>query len=408
MTTSTRTLTALVAPAIAAVVLLAGGTDARAQGVSNADPTTFAFRLGPLLLTPGLQITEIGADNNVFNEAVDPKQDYVIAAAPDLTGFMRLRFMRISFATGAEFTYFREYTSERSVGQQMSGRIDFLLGRLQPFVNASRANSFARPNKEVDARAEHLSPLLQAGVSYELSPTSNVFAGASRSQVQYRAGETFANVALDQALNHRTDVYDVGLFSSVTPLTSIRVTASYQEEIFDFEPERNSTSRVGTVQLQFGPDAIFRGNFSLGFRDFKTKDPEVRPYQGLIATGTVTIPVLDRGSLLTLVQRDVQTSFDKNESYFVNSEVSLTYTHRVLGPFDLQVTGAYGTLGYGKREGRVPKKETMQSFGGGLGYNLRDQSRLGLNYEQVDRRSNVESDRAYAKNRVYGSWTYRF
>jgi hypothetical protein len=395
--------------ALAVAVLVTAAGSARAQGApSDADPTAFAFRLGPVLLTPGLQINELGVDTNVFNDEFNAKRDFVFAASPDLNVFFRLRFVRFTMTTAADFRYYAKYKTERSVGQQLRGRVDFLLSRLKPYVSGERANSFARPNKEIDTRAEHLTPTIASGVYYELSPQSNIYVDVTRTGVQYRNGETFSGVALNTALNHVTYQYSGGLTTAVTPLTTLTVSGNYEESTFDFEPIRNTTSRGANAQWQFGTDAVLRGNVVVGYRDFRPVDPEVTPYKGVTANTNVAIPVLDRGSLQLGLTRDVQYSFDQAQSYFVDTAVKSTYTHRVVGPFDLQVVAALERLDYSSRLGLAPKLERLSTYAGGVGYNLKDQSRFGLSYEYERRHSNHEDVRGYVRRRIFTSWTYRF
>lgn len=395
--------------ALALALVLFPATRTAAQGPPvDADPTTFAFRLGPLLLTPGLRINELGVDTNVFQDDVNPKRDYVVAVSPDLTVFLRMRFLRFTMFTAAEFRHYVKYESERSVGQQLRARLDFLLSRLKPYVSAARVNSFDRPTKEIDARAEHLMPEYAGGVYFELSPQSNLYVDVTRSAIEYRNGEQFQGVALDRSLNHVTYRYSGGLTSAVTPLTSFTVSGNYEDSQFDWEPLRDTTSRGGTVQLRFGPEAVMRGELTVGYRDFRPVDPEVVPYQGVIASGRLGLPVLDRGSLNFTGSRDVQYSFDAQESYYLDSQVTVAYNHRVVGPFDLQVSGGYGEMNYGNRLGRLPKAERVETYAGGVGYNLKDQSRLGFDYEYQKRHSDQQETRGYVRRRVFGSWSYRF
>ena len=59
---------------------------------------------GPDEMAPGITIREIGWDFNVFNEpeAEGPKDDFVLAATPDVAMFSRLRFFKISAYAGAD------------------------------------------------------------------------------------------------------------------------------------------------------------------------------------------------------------------------------------------------------------------------------------------------------------------
>lgn len=382
---------------------------AQAQGPPpDVDPTTFAFRAGPVLFTPGLRIQELGVDDNVFQDPANPKRDYVVAFAPDLNVFTRTRFARVNLTSAADFRYYTKYESERSVGRQARARVDFLLSRIKPYVAAGLFNSFDRPNREIDARAEHLMADRTGGVYFEWSPQTHFFVDATQSKVDYRRGEVFRGVALDEALNMVTDTYSGGMVTAMTPLTMLTLRAGYGETRFRLKPIRNSFSRTASVRVFFGPEAVLRGEVDVGYKDFRTHEPRVQPYRGFVTTLRITAPVRDRGSFVLTGTRDVQFSYDEGQAYFVASDATATYTQRVFRALDVQAVAGRAWDDYGHREGLEPMAERIETYSGGVGYNLRDQSRLGVNYEYQRRVSTGEAGRAYIRRRVFTSWTYSF
>ena len=66
-----------------ASLLLAPGSVA-AQIADEPDPTTVSMRLGPLWVKPTIAVTNIGVDNNVFNQPdnLNPKSDFTFTATP--------------------------------------------------------------------------------------------------------------------------------------------------------------------------------------------------------------------------------------------------------------------------------------------------------------------------------------
>ena len=82
---------------------------------AGADPERPAIRLGPFELRPRLALTNMGVDNNVFNDGTDPKRDFTFTAIPDLEVSVHPGRLRLAYNTGTEFVYFHEYTSERSL-----------------------------------------------------------------------------------------------------------------------------------------------------------------------------------------------------------------------------------------------------------------------------------------------------
>ena len=87
-------------------------------------------------------------------------------------------------------------------------------------------------------------------------------------------------------------------------------------------------------------------------------------------------------------QRGIEYSFDTAEAYYVENSVTLTYTHRLFGEVDAQVPGrAIGLRLQRARPTLPPHKDTLDTAGGSLGYNLRNRTRIAVNYEYARRRS---------------------
>ena len=81
------------------------------------------FRWGPIRFTPTLEITSLGHDSNVFNEADDPKSDTTAAIGPAVKLWMRPARTRLSATTGGQYLYFKEYDSQRAWNTSNEARV---------------------------------------------------------------------------------------------------------------------------------------------------------------------------------------------------------------------------------------------------------------------------------------------
>lgn len=374
--------------------------------LTDTEPTAGVFGMGPVKLAPGITVSQIGTDSNVFHEAENPKEDFIASGKPDVSAFMQLRFLTVSAYGGAELTYFRTYESERSVGYAGRARVDLLLSRLFPFVGYGQTQSRERPNSEIDARADRLQTEKSGGLGFRLSDTSAVYASAVRSTTKYeKAFEE--GIELGPALNHYTDDFSGGVRTALTPLTSVTLRAGYQRDIFTQDPTRNADSRYLTGDFTFAPQASFTGIATLGFQDSKHVDPTVKPFRGITGSAALTYPVLEIGRLNFTAARSTEYSFDAADAYYVSTAFGLTYNQRLRGAVDAQVQGGRTLSDYGRREGSVPKRDTVETVSGGLGYNLRNRTRVGLSYEYARRRSEVAAQN-YQGRRIFLSWMYAF
>ena len=92
---------------------LGGAVPAAAQ--ETDDPfETARFRFGPVRFTPALELTSLGRDTNVFNEADDPKSDTTAAFGPSVRLWMRPGGSRLSARVGGQYLFFKEYDNQRA------------------------------------------------------------------------------------------------------------------------------------------------------------------------------------------------------------------------------------------------------------------------------------------------------
>lgn len=398
----------LLSGAIAAAPAVVAAQGPLTEGFGDADPTTFAFRVGPLFATPGLTVREVGVDTNVFDEPVDPKRDFTATVSPDLRLFMRLGVLRFTAQSAADFTYYREFAEERAINRQLRLRTDFILGRLRPWLSGAFVQTRDRPNAELDRRAQRRGLEYGGGVGFDLSPQSRVFVSAARTETKFREDEAFQGVDLPAAFNRTGETSSGGLEISLTPFTTLTLRGGVERDVFAESPLRDADSRTASAQLEFSPDAIIRGRLRLGYRRFTPVNPVLAPYQGVTGLVGLGYSVFGTARFDIDATRDVEYSFDESEGYFVQSGLAVTYTQRVVGAWDVQGRGGRHWLDYKASAVSPGRGDRVDTYAAGVGYNLQDRSRIGLSYEYTDRNSPQRADRRYDRRRIFGSWTYEF
>ena len=70
--------------------------------------------------------------------------------------------------------------------------------------------------------------------------------------------------------------------------------------------------------------------------------------------------------------------------------------------------GRRTSFSYDARATQPAHVDTLSSIGGSVGYNLRNRTRIALNYEYAERRSPAFAERNYDRTRVVLSWQYAF
>ena len=379
------------------------------SALSDTEPVTGVLSVGPIRFAPGVTINEIGYDSNVFDESPEesPKEDYVVAASPDLSAFARLRFVRISVYGGSALTYYKDYEGERSVGYAGRGRFDFLLSRVRPFIGVGRARSRTRPNGEIDVRADREEEELSGGLAFDLSEHSLLYGSWSHSRNDFKTALE-SGIDLGQSLTRERDDYQAGMKTDLTPLLSMQLYGSYAEDSFKFRPLRNTTTMGGHATFRIAADAVVTGAVTIGYRDMKPVDPRSKRFRGVTGTAALSYPLLEVGRFTLSLSRGTEYSFDEAEAYYVENSANLAYTHRLFGAVDAQVRGSRSLFDYSASEVIPSHQDTYDTVGGSLGYNLRNRTRIALNYEFARRRSPAIASRNYERRRIYLSWLFAF
>lgn len=389
-------------PALAVVALVAGpaATSASAQ---DADAERAPLKLGPFELWPTLVFRGIGVDANVFNEAENPKRDFTATVVPTLQVVVKPPRTRLSYTTGGEFVYFRKYTDERHVNRTFGATGEIDLTYFRPFASLSAGDLRERPNAEIDLRARVRNRTYTGGVRVPLGPVAAVSVAARRSTSRYDGGERFRGVELASELNSETNGIDASFTLAITPLTTVGLAVSREEDRFDHSALRDSDSLRIAPTISFAPFGYFSGSASVGWRRFDALDPRVADYSGLTAGGTVGVVIVDRYHVETSFSRDVRYSYEASTPTYLWTSGRGTLRTDLFGGIDVKLTAGRDTMTYraldsGARVGR----DTVVTYGVGVGYNVRDTIRIGVDADFVERTS-AEALRGYTNNRVFGT-----
>jgi hypothetical protein len=229
---------------------------------------------------------------------------------------------------------------------------------------------------------------------------------ARRFTLDFDDGALFKGVELSRTLNSQADSVDASLQLLLTPLTTFSMTTSLQRDRFEAAPERDSDTLRLLPALQFDPSTLIRGSVAVGYRRFRPLTPALPDYSGLLVQAGLGYTMLARTKFDLDLARDVQYSFEDDEPYYLSTGGRLTVTHQLVGPLDLQAFGGGQTMAY--RQTGTPtevRRDQVRSYGGGAGYRLRNNMRLGVTWE-TNRRQSALNDRDYVRRRIYASLIY--
>lgn len=375
-----------------------------------ADPVAEApIRIGAFGVAPRIIVSNIGVDTNVFNEVADPKRDFTAELSPAADVWLRAGRGLISMTGSVDLTWFQEYDTERSAGVLGRIRYDHRFNRLVPFASYEAANRRQRPGYEIDVRARSIAGTARAGVALRVGPKTDVELAVRRYDLRYDGDAVFDGRPLNQALNRTLDAVDATWTQRLTVLTAWIVRASAERERFEFSPERDADSIRVATGFELGRLALIRGRAFVGYRRLVGSGASTIPeFSGLTADVGVAYSAPTRTRLQIDVRRDLDYSYERLTPYFVQTGFRGTLTQVVAGKWDVQVHGGQDRLAYRTilldADGRTDRVDRL---GGGMGYQLNPELRVGFNVESFYRKSEVR-DRTYRGVRAGAIVSYGF
>jgi hypothetical protein len=361
--------------------------------------------LGPMHISPSIVLKEAGVDNNVFNDATNPKNDWTFTLVPAATVALRVRRIKLNYVASTDYVYYHTYTSERGLNTSSSGRVDLDLGVLKPYALIQGVNSRGRPSAEIDVRARHRDLSYTGGFSLRLASRTDLIMSATQGKASYDPGSEFRGVELREVFDGRRDAVDGGVSLALTPLTSFSLTVAREQQRFDLSPDRDSNTWRISPTFTFSPTGLVTGRATFGYRKFTTLSPSLPDYSGFVSAVAVGATIYTRHQMQLLFNRDVQYSYDDTTPYYLGTGGTLTWTTLLGGPIDIRGTGGRYLMDY-KTGGSATGNDTTTSYGGGLGYRFSNRLRVGINAEWTQRDSTRSADRAYRNHKVFLALTW--
>ena len=390
---------------IALLVLCA--SPAAGQATQPPPAAEAALLVGRLSVFPSLTLRDVGVDNNVFNENLNPKQDFTLTAEPGVRASMPVGGMQLTGAATLGLVYYATYKSQQSVNGRFDGRFERTAARLRPFMAGTFSNTRER-TVEIDARVLRRDTGLSGGAEVKVTGITSLIGSYSHTSHGYGDDEQFLGTVLSTQLDHISDVASAGAKFAFTPLTTVSVDVQLQRDRFESSAIRDTDSLRVMPAVEFAPDAVITGRAAAGFRRFDPRDSRVNQFSGFVGSANVGYSLLDVTRFSVDAVRDVMYSFDPATPYFLQTSARLTVSQRVGGPVDVIVTAGRDQLRYqGLESLALPERvERTRTVGGGLGFRLGRLLRLALVYDVTERVSNLLDQRAYERRRLLGSMTY--
>lgn len=394
-------------------VLLGGAllTPAPVAAQITAPREAAQIELGPLSLYPSLQIVDAGFDENVFNDGTEPQRDYTMTVASRMLGVIRLGSNELLLQSGNDYVWFREFASERSSNAQYAARFNLSASRFKPFVGAEHIRTRTRRSPEIDARARRVDRLVLAGLGFDLTPRTSLTASVQANDTAYEEGERFRGVALDQALNRSGRKADAGVRYAVTALTTMAVTAGYEEETFEASHIRDVKRYTVGPTLEFSPEAAIRGRLVTALELFKPEDPTLGEHTGMAYQATLNWSLYGRTAFDLGAGRNISYSYQDTEPYYLLTHVRLMVTQPIAWRFELHGGINWDHMAYrwhrggGAALGESDRVDTLTGGTGGIGILIGRGFHLKVGLEKTRRRSVEDPQQNFNRTRILSTVT---
>jgi hypothetical protein len=392
--------------------LLLGGAllaPAHADAQLSAPREAAHIEFGTLALYPTVQLVDAGIDDNVFNDPSDPKRDYTLTVASKVLSVLRLGSNELLFQAGNDYVWFQESTSERSNNTLYAMRFNLSASRFKPYIGAERIRTRVRRTPEIDARARRVDRTVLGGMAFDVSPRTALTASVRFEDTNYDEGEEFRNVALDTALNRSGRFADAGVRYAITPLTSLFVTAGYEDQTFKESHFRDLRRYTVGPTFEFAPEAAIRGRVVAALELFKPADPSLAELVGLAYQATVNWSLYGRTTFDLGAGRNVSYSYQDTEPYFLLTNVRLVVTQPLIGWFDLYGGYDWQHMAYRWRRGvdaapgESDRVDILGAASGGLGMRLGRRVHVKIGVDKTRRRSIEDPLQNFDRTRILGS-----
>jgi hypothetical protein len=395
-------------------VVVAAARSASAQTPDGGpDPAQVRLRIGPLMMNPTISLTNLGVDQNVFNEPDEqaPEKDFTFTITPAANIWMRMGRSWLTAVVREDIVWYQEFSSERSAGNTYTVGWNAPLNRLLLKAGAMYVTAGDRPGFEIDARA-HRRQISYNGAA-EIRAVSKTLLGVHIEQqhLDFDEGASFDGINLHDELSFQSTVAGVSIRHELTPLTSVSVAASRGQDRFRYTPLRDSDSDLIAGTITFNSFAVIKGSATIGYRQFKPLSSAVPGFEGTTALASLSYTFMGATRFGFTAKRDLQYSYDAEQPYYLESGYDLTIAQQIFGPFDVVIRGGAHDLAYRSRtDVAIPSPERTDrvlSYGAGLGYHMGKELRLGFNVDNIGRQSD-RADRRYDNLRVGTAITYGF
>jgi hypothetical protein len=383
---------------------------AAAQNVPNPGDNPVAeapVRFGPVGIAPRFTLQNVGIDNNVFNTAAAEQSDFTFTGRSGADIWLRTGRGLVTINGWIEYVYFQDFATERSFNSYAKGQYEWRFNRLRPYFSGSTLDTRERPGWEIDERVRRYEAEFHAGTDFRIAPKTTVRLDLRQQDYEFDDDESLGRGNYERTMNRRLKAADLSYRQQLTALTTWIVRVAREQERFEFQNLRNSETFRINSGFETGRFALIRGTALFGYRKMTPTNGGALPeFSGFTANVNAAYTAPTQTRLNVIFNRDLQYSYEDLTPYYVQTGWTGTVTHRVIGKWDVRLTGGRDRLAYETLAADVEgRTDIVGRYGGGVGYTIGEGLRIGFDVQSFNR-SSPRPGRDYGNRRVGLSVTY--
>jgi hypothetical protein len=350
------------------------------------------YRVGPVFFYPQL-LSELRYDSNVYANSANKRSDLVGIVAPKLTVISYSPRFSFKGEVGASMYRFREIHGENHTDTYARFRAHsevthdlrldggFLAAHLhQDRSDSTTPSNAATPIPYTDLRGE-------ASATKDFNRLSVLVGGTVRN-LTYENVESFSGEVLDQSSRNGTIL--TGLVKPSYEITrEYRLYMQARYNVRDYEGtgplEHDSTGYDLRGGIQFTLTPLILGSVEAGYLQQTFNNPAIPTVNAPLVAGKVKWLVTPLTTVSFLADRSV------NEMGSPGQEARLDMTYGAVVDHELlrNVILFAGARHINQDFKGTPRKDDLLKFTGGVDYLANRFARVGVQYDFIDRRSNI-------------------
>jgi hypothetical protein len=376
-------------------------------------PADVRFLAGPLAVAPLVE-TNVGYDDNVFNQSVDdPQGDLSAVFSPSANIWLILPRARAEGRGRVDFIYYKEFADLKAVDWNTDGRLEVPLNRLTPFVSGVFVNTTNPQNLEISTMARRFTGTLQVGTAVRLGGRTSLEFSISRFKQDYDPDAFYDDADLPEQLDYTSIVGGAAVRYAATPLTTLGVQTLLTRDRFEVSTERDSNSWSLLPFVEFKPFALISGRASVGIQNNRVLSGDAPDFTGTVVDASLTYTLLGRTRFTFGAYRALQYSSLEGRTGYIQGGVTSSVAHQLNDVWD--VGGGIGrsrltyrdTIPPGTDASVTYPDETYWSWTAETGYRFLS-TRISFRLDHSLRDADASGLGGYNRTRAYSLVTHTF